>query len=149
MKKLTIAAIAQLSIFGLLMSCADSSTSPSTNTSMVGTWRSVTIDSISVLDDTGGIIGNTQVADTYTISFVEGGTLQTTIKHEFNPQIASATNNESTYTGTWSTSGDTLFRDMYPGSLGSNDTNRYLVSGSQMTLSSLKSNYSEVYTRIE
>jgi hypothetical protein len=147
MRKIAATVLVQIALIGMLSSCSDSSTNPSSSTEILGTWIKVTTDSMNVTDDTAGVIGKTVVTETYTMSIIDGGLLKTTIKEEFNPQIASAKNSEISYTGTWRTSNDTLYRDSYPGALGSLDTSAYSTQYNTLTLHSIRATSSMYFTR--
>lgn len=133
----------------VISSCSDSITDPRPNATILGSWRTVAIDSIDLMDDTGAIHGRTQLTSTTSMRLDDGGTLTTTTHWAYSPRIARAKDTVFTYVGTWKLSGDTLFRDAWPGALGSEDTSRTSITGNALTLTRIRTGYTVSYERIE
>jgi len=139
--------------FALLagISGCNNSTSPSSNISLLGTWRNMDTGTTSVLDDSGTLLGTTFVTTTTTLIFQEDETLHTIRDFVFNPKVASFPDTQVTYIGTWNTHGDTLIRDTWPGSLGSIDSAKFTLAASTLKLFSLVqgSSYVQTFSRVK
>jgi len=149
MKKtpLIIPSLALLAL-GLLASCdSDSSTgsgSGSSASSLVGTWRTISVDSS---------VAGYRYVDTMYVTFAADGR-EAEIHRDWSQNLS--TGNRSlhvdTFTGTWSVSGNiltgTTTASTESSEVGSTGSTTFSVSGSTLTLSGTGSNaFIEVYTR--